>query len=84
AGRPQAIDIAYLAQLGPSALPALRNLEATYATSQAALPDAGFLGPRTALLAANVLLDLREQQADWRNWTVRGKWLMRPAVTQGP
>jgi Domain of unknown function (DUF4173) len=58
------IDIAYLGNLGPSALPALRRLQAntpgTYTFSV------------TSSLLEN---ELSEMQSDWQRWTLRGMWL---------
>jgi hypothetical protein len=58
------IDMSYLESLGPSALPAVRRLQAS-----TTLPLA-FSGTSSLLEG-----ELHEAQSDWQRWTVRGIWL---------
>jgi hypothetical protein len=62
-GKGPELDVCYLAQLGPSALVSLVELERR--STVPALTD------RVAWVRERALIDLRAQQADWRAWTVR-------------
>jgi Domain of unknown function (DUF4173) len=60
------LDIDYLRSLGPSALPAVRQLQTTE------------LQPDQYSISANLLEnELRDMQSDWRRWSLRGAWLQK-------
>lgn len=73
-GRGQFLDIAYLDELGPAALPAL-NLYLNRGH------DTNYKGAWTAQVQQSLYLKLQRQQQDWRSWTWAGEWLFKSLPT---
>jgi formylglycine-generating enzyme required for sulfatase activity len=67
AGAGQLVDVAYLCQLGPAALPALDMLAKAKANSEGWQPKYNLLACRLSLEGRHTA-----RMADWRAWTFRG------------
>jgi hypothetical protein len=73
AGAGQLVDVAYLCQLGPAALPALDMLARAKGNSEESA-DGWKRWPKSALSDCRLSLEGRHiaRMADWRAWTFRG------------
>lgn len=71
------IDMYYLAELGPSAIPALTNLFELTRQDKDNEPGVGYFASHTLKIESDLNLELKKIQKEWNTWTIRGYWIER-------
>ena len=68
------LDISYLRELGPSAIPALAHLIAAMPADGSIWTTAGELSSTARQLKGSLDARLKWTQMDWKTWTFRNRW----------